>query len=205
MPRRNDGHRPPAADKEMRSLYKGLGPAIEALRIMAGLSRTELARRSELGRSTVLKLEKGERYPSPETLAQLAQGLEVSVDAILTAGWVAAEPDKEKRQMRASELGAAISPKLRATLPWAAGGAALGAAPIAIPTILAGAAAGMVAGARLAKTKNRVSDPREETRFEILKEIHNIEDSRRLNQALDFVRQLSGHSPGDRADHVTDG
>lgn len=68
-----------------------------------------------MSRSTVLKIETGERSPSPSTLKKLAEALKVSPDELLAAGWVAAEDDPDKRRKRAKSIAAtlfAVSPPL---------------------------------------------------------------------------------------------
>jgi transcriptional regulator with XRE-family HTH domain len=97
-----------AAQPESEEAQRGLPHALEVARIRAGLSREALARLAGMSRSTVLKIETGERSPSPLTLNKLAQALKVSPDELLAAGWVAAEGDPDKRRKRAKSMAATL-------------------------------------------------------------------------------------------------
>lgn len=54
---------------------------IKTLRLTAGLSQPDLARRCEVGLSTVRQFEYGQREPTFGTLVKLARGLGVSLAA----------------------------------------------------------------------------------------------------------------------------
>ncbi|QXG77486.1 helix-turn-helix domain-containing protein [Modestobacter sp. L9-4] len=97
-----------AVQPESEEAQRGLPHALEVARIRAGLSREALARLAGMSRSTVLKIETGERSPSPLTLNKLAEALKVSPDELLAAGWVAAEGDPDKRRTRAKSIAATL-------------------------------------------------------------------------------------------------
>ena len=65
-----------------------VGQLVRRLREQRGWTSYELAERSGLNRSIVSKLERDLRSPSPETLAKLADALEVGVeDSYAAAGF----------------------------------------------------------------------------------------------------------------------
>jgi len=71
------------AAEELASL-KGLGLAVEQLRLEAKMSRKEVARRGELAGTTVSRVERGlKREPRWETVRRLAKGLGVEVGDLL--------------------------------------------------------------------------------------------------------------------------
>lgn len=57
-----------------------------ALRVMAGFSQAELARRSGVSQGHLSQIERGDRNASPRTIKRLADGLGVGIGALLTAG-----------------------------------------------------------------------------------------------------------------------
>jgi DNA-binding XRE family transcriptional regulator len=76
-------------EREQRLAEEGrglLGGRVRRLRKSRGLSQSEAARRSGLGRVTLARLEKGEQSPTLDTLEKIARGLEVSVSRLLGAG-----------------------------------------------------------------------------------------------------------------------
>ena len=58
------------------------GAALRAWRIEKGLTQTNLARLIQTGTGTIKQLELGTRGASPHRIAQLAEALEVPIDAI---------------------------------------------------------------------------------------------------------------------------
>ena len=58
------------------------GAALQAWRIEKGLTQTNLARLIPTGPGTIKQLELGTRGASPHRIAQLAEALEVPIDAI---------------------------------------------------------------------------------------------------------------------------
>lgn len=56
-----------------------------ALRVMAGFSQAELARRSGVSQGHLSQIERGDRNASPRTIKRLASGLGVPIGALLTA------------------------------------------------------------------------------------------------------------------------
>ncbi|HWC35483.1 MAG TPA: helix-turn-helix transcriptional regulator [Mycobacteriales bacterium] len=90
-------------DLSEAEIARGIGRAIELLRVREGLSREDLAARADppLSRSAILKIEKGERVPGAGTVARLAAALEVPIDVVLVTAWVAAEEDSTRRAERA--------------------------------------------------------------------------------------------------------
>ena len=134
-----------AAHPETEEVERGIGRALEALRIRAGLSRDDLAGLAGMSRSAVLKIEKGERTPSAQSLKKLANALDISTEELLVASWVAAEqdPDKQRERARAtvgSALFTAAPTSVRVSAAVAGGLIAAAGAPV-----LLGAAAGVTA------------------------------------------------------------
>jgi transcriptional regulator with XRE-family HTH domain len=64
--------------------------ALTSLREMAGMSQTELARRSGVAQTMVSAVERGARQASPATVKKLAEALGVPIPAIAA---VADEPE----------------------------------------------------------------------------------------------------------------
>ena len=62
---------------------KTLGGRIRRNRESAGLTQEQLARRAQIGRVTLVRLESGEQAPRFKTLSAIAQALEVDVNALL--------------------------------------------------------------------------------------------------------------------------
>lgn len=57
-----------------------LAAFIKRHRLAAGLSMNQLAAAAGIQRSQVLRIERGDIHPSPETLARLAAGLKIEVE-----------------------------------------------------------------------------------------------------------------------------
>lgn len=57
--------------------------ALTALRVMAGLSQAELARRSGLSQSHISELERGDKEARPGTVKKLADALAVPLPALM--------------------------------------------------------------------------------------------------------------------------
>lgn len=91
-----------AADNEAQQIEHGIGAAVEAFRLEQGWSRQELALQADLDRSAVFKIEKGQRTPTPGTIAQLATALGVTVTQLSGAAYVAAADDQADRRSRAA-------------------------------------------------------------------------------------------------------
>jgi transcriptional regulator with XRE-family HTH domain len=69
-----------------------MNPAtLTALRILAGYSQAELARRSGVSQGHISELERGDKKASPKTVKKLAEGLNVPMAALFgpAAGEVA--------------------------------------------------------------------------------------------------------------------
>ncbi|MBK6575373.1 MAG: helix-turn-helix transcriptional regulator [Sandaracinaceae bacterium] len=60
-----------------------LGARLRALRLEAGLTQAELARRTGIHRPNIARVEAGRHTPSLETLARLAQAIGVSTSHVL--------------------------------------------------------------------------------------------------------------------------
>jgi DNA-binding XRE family transcriptional regulator len=75
-----------ARDSEMSSDVDGvrLGQRLRALRLAAGLTQAELARRTGIHRPNIARVEAGRHTPSLETLARLAAAIGVSTTRVLT-------------------------------------------------------------------------------------------------------------------------
>jgi transcriptional regulator with XRE-family HTH domain len=69
-----------------------VGRALQALRRNAGVSLSELARRSSVGKATLSELEAGHRNPTLETLYALTTALGVPLGAVLPAPEPSQEP-----------------------------------------------------------------------------------------------------------------
>ncbi|MBX6750474.1 MAG: helix-turn-helix domain-containing protein [Micromonosporaceae bacterium] len=67
------------------TLADNVGRALRALREAAGLSLSELARQSGVGKATLSELESGRRNPTLETLYALTTALGVPLSAVLPA------------------------------------------------------------------------------------------------------------------------
>lgn len=62
-----------------------LNPAtLMALRVLAGLSQAELARRSGVSQGHISELEKGDKKASPATIKKLADALAVPMPALIS-------------------------------------------------------------------------------------------------------------------------
>lgn len=59
-------------------MREGFSAALRRLRLQAGLSREELAERSQVSESYLAKLEQGQRFPSPKVLARIADAVSVT-------------------------------------------------------------------------------------------------------------------------------
>jgi len=144
-------------------VQRGVGRAVELFRMRQGLSRDQLAARADppLSRSTILKIEKGERVPGADTIKRLADALDVSTDVLLIAAWVASEDDTPRRVERAritltSGLFGEPSNAVKAGALAGFGVIALLGAPVAL-----GAAAAVAAGAAVQDRERRASDKAE--------------------------------------------
>ncbi len=67
------------------------GDRIFMFRQARGMSQSELARRSGVGRTTIVLAEGGRRIPRPSTMRRIAWTLGVSLDQLLTGGGLLAE------------------------------------------------------------------------------------------------------------------
>lgn len=63
--------------------------ALAALRVMAGLSQSELARRSGVSQGHISDIEGGSKKASPATIKKLADALSVPMPALLSVEAVA--------------------------------------------------------------------------------------------------------------------
>ena len=79
--------RDPASPRSGGDLAPGprVGGAIRRLRETAGISLSELARRSGVGKATLSQLEAGERNPTLDTLYAITTALQVPLGAVLEA------------------------------------------------------------------------------------------------------------------------
>jgi transcriptional regulator with XRE-family HTH domain len=163
----------------------------------AGLSREALAGRAEppLSRSTVLKIERGERLPTADTLRRLASALETTTDELLVAAWICAEEDATKRLERAQTGLAAglFGEPSNATRVGALAG--LGVIAILGAPVVVGAVAATAAGALVRDRETRVQ--REQDVASLQAKVHA-----RVAQTLDpgklrsILDQLPGDDPG---------
>jgi len=76
---------PPGNPERPTTVAEDVGRALRALRHAAGLSLSELARRSGLGKATLSELEAGRRNPTLDTLYALTTTLGVPLSAALPA------------------------------------------------------------------------------------------------------------------------
>lgn len=74
-----------------------LGIRIRQIRLSAGLSQEELASKSELDRTYVGGIERGERNPSLKNIVRLAVSLKVPVETLFQ-DWEKSPKDKEHRE-----------------------------------------------------------------------------------------------------------
>lgn len=174
-------------DLTRADIARGIGPAVELLRLRAGLSRDELAMRASLSRSAVLKIEKAERVPGPRTVELLAAALDVPTDVLLVTAWVAAEDDAAKRAERA-----------KATVAWGIFGeptagvragalAGLGVIALLGAPVALGAAAALAVGA-LADDhdkKQREAMAIQRMQVEVQRRAALLTDPERLQELLD--------------------
>lgn len=63
--------------------------ALTALRVLAGFSQAELARRSGLSQGHISELERGDKDARPATIKKLATALSVPMPALLTSAEIA--------------------------------------------------------------------------------------------------------------------
>lgn len=63
--------------------------ALTAMRVLAGFSQAELARRSGVSQGHISELERGDKKASPKTVKKLAAGLGVPMGALFTGTEVA--------------------------------------------------------------------------------------------------------------------
>lgn len=172
----------------------GIGRAVGLLRVRAGLTRDELATKAvpPLSRSTVLKIEKGERVPNADTLKRLAHGLNITSDELLVASWICAEEDAAKRAERAERASAGIaagifgepSAVVRAGALAGLGVIALLGAPIAV-----GAAAAAAAGGLVHERERKAREAREVEllQAEIQRRVGQVTDPNALERLLDSL------------------
>lgn len=80
----------------MRDKARALGEAIKTFRKQRGMTQEQLAERAELHPTYIAKLESGERFPSLETLIELAHALDIPLSSIVKS----LEPDKELAVVR---------------------------------------------------------------------------------------------------------
>lgn len=57
---------------------------LSAMRVLAGLSQAELARRSGVSQGHISELEKGDKKASPKTIKRLADALSVPMPALIS-------------------------------------------------------------------------------------------------------------------------
>ena len=85
----------PAIEAVARQARHTLGQRIRRLRKPAGLSQDVLARASEIGRVTLVQLERGRQTPRFKTLGAIAKALEVGVSELLVEAGVSATVEGE--------------------------------------------------------------------------------------------------------------
>lgn len=61
-----------------------IGERIAHLRLLVGLSRASFAQQCGLDRSTIFRIERGQRMPTPETLKLIADELDTTIEQILS-------------------------------------------------------------------------------------------------------------------------
>jgi transcriptional regulator with XRE-family HTH domain len=184
-------------------IARGIGRAVELLRLRSGLSREDLAARAQppLSRSTVLKIERRERVPGPETVKRLANGLGVTTDILLVTAWVAAEDDATQRAERAkvglaSGIFGEPSPAVRAGAIAGLGVIAVLGAPVAL-----GAAAALAVGtvAQDHDKKQKEAKAVQRLQVEVNRRILNLTDRGQLEEILNQLPKT-----GDEEDDAPD-
>lgn len=64
------------------SVLRPVGSAIRVRREALGLTKRELARRTQLNEKTIQRIEAGKRFPLPVTLDAIARALDCDPDAL---------------------------------------------------------------------------------------------------------------------------
>jgi len=82
--------------KILRNKARALGETIKTLRKQRGMTQEQLAERAELHPTYIAKLESGERFPSLETLIELAGALDIPLSSIVKS----LEPKKDLEVVR---------------------------------------------------------------------------------------------------------
>lgn len=78
------------AARAARASYVTLGELLKAYRIAGGLTQAEVATTARVGRTTVTRLESGEKTPDPRVIARIAASVAAPLPRVLAAaGWVA--------------------------------------------------------------------------------------------------------------------
>jgi transcriptional regulator with XRE-family HTH domain len=73
---------------------RDLGAFIRAQRVATHVSLRELAKRAGISNSYLSQVERGLRRPSAEILAQIARGLQISVESLLTRAGILDDPGR---------------------------------------------------------------------------------------------------------------
>jgi transcriptional regulator with XRE-family HTH domain len=172
-----------------RDIQRGIGRAVELLRVRAGLSRDALAAKADppLSRSTVLKIEKGERVPTADTLRRVAQALDIAIDELLVAAWICAEEDAVERLKRA-HMGAAAGLFAEPSNAVKVGAlAGLGLIAILGAPVVVGAAAATAAGSLVWDREARIKTDRDvaDLQAKLQERVARIKNAQILQDILD--------------------
>jgi transcriptional regulator with XRE-family HTH domain len=90
--------RPRGSRRAEQAATRHFGRQLRKLRSEAGLTQGDLAERSGISRQTISILERGARFPAPETLARLCEALGVDADRFGPAGSFAASPQYQEAE-----------------------------------------------------------------------------------------------------------
>jgi transcriptional regulator with XRE-family HTH domain len=86
---------------------------LKGIRAARGFSQRDLAKAAGIAQNTISAIERGNRPAQPSTLRKLADGLDVSVDSLLTEDGIA-NKDIEERMTELEEQLAHLKETLRA-------------------------------------------------------------------------------------------
>jgi transcriptional regulator with XRE-family HTH domain len=89
--------------KEDAASFKGMAFAVIELREDREISKTDLAKRAEIGISTLREIERGDRDAKWGTLRRLASALEIPLDAMIESADELA-PDIGRRARRGQQV-----------------------------------------------------------------------------------------------------
>lgn len=185
---------------EPKAERKGLGQVIRALRELEGMSRDDLAARSDLGVDMIAKVEQGAKSPSAAALNRIAQALGVDAVELSNRGlaWASLldSPQASTALLRAVSTTPGVAYSVlrggRAAIPAVARGAVL-------PAGLAIGAAGAAGLAYFADKKMRkdAEDALRKLLEQRLKDAATPEDLAQLAEALESPHPETESTPSD--------